>query len=238
MTALTIGVFDGVHRGHQHLFQVLANKGSLIQAITFSNHPAEVLKPSATPLQLTPLPLKLALLEDAGIEKTHVLSFTQELAELSYTDFLAPYSMEHLIVGDDAAIGRGRLGTPDALRLLGLQKGFQVHVVPKLQDRAEPLSSTRIRAAVAQGNLEEAERLLGRPYCFMMSKAKLYAALPPDGNYPVWAHSPAGIISTTLKIQNRIPSVHLESPQLISFGPNLKPGIFDRLCQQTSLAAL
>ncbi len=238
MTVLTIGVFDGVHRGHQHLFQIMTTTGFPLEAITFSNHPAEILAPRSTPLPLTPLPLKLALLEEWEFQKIHVHSFTKELAQLSFEEFLAPYSFKHLVIGDDAAIGRGRLGTPDALRLLGLQKGFQVHVVPKLLEGGEALSSTRIRALIAQGKLEEAERLLGRPHCFMISRAKQHAALPPDGHHSVWAHSPAGIIPTTLNIENSTPSVPLESPQLISFGTKLKHGILDRLCHQTSHAAL
>ncbi len=234
--ALTIGTFDGVHLGHQELFKTLSQFGST-QAITFSNHPFDVLNPAGISLPLTPPPFKQSLLSSYGIEKTAMLTFTQELAALSYSEFLAPYDLEHLVIGDDAAIGRGRLGTPDALRLLGLQRGFQVHVVPKLKVDGEPVSSTRIRFAIQEGALAKAERLLGRPYCFTISSAHVHSLLPPDGRYPVWAYSPGGIISTTLVIENGIPHTPLEKPQLISFGL-LNPTLIDCLCHPISLAEL
>lgn len=235
--SLTIGVFDGVHLGHQHLFKVLAETGCPTQAITFSNHPFDILNPASAPMPLTPLPLKQLFLSSYGIEETLVFPFTEELASQSYAEFLAPYEFAHLVIGDDAAIGRGRLGTPEALRLLGLSRGFQVHVVPKLQDKGAPLSSSRIRSLIAAGDLREAERLLGRPYCFAFREDNIHSLLPPDGRYPVSAYSPAGVIPTTLTIENRIPLLPLEAPQLISFGL-LNPTICDRLCHQISLAAL
>lgn len=230
-------MFDGVHLGHQQLLKHLSSFGCLTQAITFSNHPFEVLQPAAAPLPLTPLQIKQSLLLAYGVEETTMLSFTQELASLSYEDFLAPYEFAHLVVGEDAAIGRGRLGTPDALRLLGLKRGFQVHVLPKLQHAGEQISSTRIRSLIARGDLLEVERLLGRPYCFVLSSAHVHSMLPPDGRYSVWAYSAGGIIPTTLTVENRTPQISLEKPQLISFGP-LNPTIFNPLCHQISLAEL
>lgn len=235
--ALTIGMFDGVHLGHQELLQHLSSFGYPTQAITFSNHPFEVLQPEAAPLPLTPLQIKQSLLAACGIEETTMLSFTRELASLSYEDFLAPYDIAHLVIGEDAAIGRRRLGTPDALRLLGLKRGFQVHVLPKLRHTGEQISSTRIRSLIARGELIEAERMLGRPYCFVVSLAHAHSVLPPDGCYPVWAYSAGGIIPTTLTIENRTPQISLEKPQLISFG-SLNPTIFNHLCHQISLAEL
>ncbi len=237
MKALTIGTFDGVHLGHQKLLQILSRFGCPTQVVTFSNHPFDILQPANAPLPLTPPLLKQALFSAYGIGETTLLPFTRELAALSYTDFLAPYSIEHLVVGEDAAIGRRRLGTPDALRLLGLQRGFQVHVVPKLQHKGESISSTKIRQAILEGNLSCAEKLLGRPYCFTISSAKAHAILPPDGRYPVYAYSPGGIIPTTLVIENCVPRIALEKPQLISFG-YLNPTLTHSLCHPISLAEL
>lgn len=235
--ALTIGTFDGVHLGHQQLFKILSSLGSPTQAITFSNHPHDILNPTGAPLSLTPLPLKRSLLSAYGIEESVVIPFTQEIASLTYTEFLAPYQIEHLVIGEDAAIGHGRLGTPEALRLLGLQRGFRVHVVPKLRREGEQISSTKIRSLISKGDLLQAELLLGRPHCFVFSSANLYALLPPDGRYQVWAYSPGGVIPTTLHIENRIPRIALEKPQLVSFGL-LNPSIFDCLCHPISLAEL
>lgn len=164
MTALTIGMFDGVHRGHQLIFQRLKETGCPIAAVTFSNHPAEALgKP--TPTLITPLPVKLALFKKFGIEFPRVLSFTKELALQSYEEFLRSCPpIRHLILGDGATIGRDRLGTPEALLLLGKKQGFTVQFIPKLLFNEIPISSSRIRALLEQGRLKEAEELLGHPY--------------------------------------------------------------------------
>lgn len=238
MNSLTIGVFDGVHLGHQHLLSASLKQSSSAQLITFSNHPSQVIsKKSPTPLCC--LPLKLALLKECGFSDPIVLTFDQALAKLHYRDFLAPYSFEHLIIGDDAAIGYQRQGTPEALRNLGIERGFTVHVLPKRCHSSIPISSTRIRTLIQKGSLQEAEQLLGRPYCLWLHPWTTNTALPPDGNYNVWAHSPAGIIQTTLYIENQEPRSSLETPQLISFGPNLNPQLIQHLCHTpTSLAVL
>jgi cytidyltransferase-like protein len=236
MIALTIGVFDGVHRGHQLLLRQMKKRGHRSVIVTFSNHPAEILKNIAPPL-LTPLPLKCALLKECGADEVVVIPFTKELAEETFEDFLAPYPIQHLVLGEDAAFGKGCLGRPDALRLLGLQRGFSVHALPKLHFHQKPITSTRIRVLIAQGNLQEAEALLGRSHCFYYSSPALTAALPPDGEYPVWAHSSAGVVSTTLSIRGRLPQISLESPQLISFGKNINPLLFSNLCQTSPAAS-
>jgi FAD synthase len=236
MTAMMIGVFDGVHRGHQLLIQEILNTHCHAVALTFPNHPLETLK-GFSPALLTPLPWKISLLKEYGIQETIVLPFTRRLSDLSFEDFLAPYSFRHLILGEDAALGKGNLGNSDTLKILGLQRGFMVHSMPKLFAKDLPISSTRIRHLIKAGELEEAARLLGRPHTFYYAPFQKPIALPPDGRYPIWVPSPKGLIETELTIRNQIP----KNPELenhwVSFGPDVNPLLYQIACP-TSLAAL
>lgn len=229
MTALTIGNFDGVHRGHQLLFDHLRKTGLKTIALTFSNHSSEILKGSAPPL-LNTTPLKTALLEEY-VDEAISIPFTETLANQSFEEFLSPYTMSYLILGEDAAFGKNRLGTPDALRALGKQRGFQVQIISKLCIDHKPISSTRIRELIAQGNLAKAEELLGRPHCFYYTGSMDHLALPPDGRYAVWSLSKSGLKPIELMIQNQKPILSSKRPQLISFSPNINPSIYQKLCQ-------
>jgi cytidyltransferase-like protein len=168
MTALTIGVFDGVHRGHQHLLQQLKKKHDRSIVLTFSNHPSEILKQPAPP-QLTPSAIKRLLIEEEKIDEIISIPFTRSIADQSFEEFLEPYTFTHLVLGEGAALGKDCLGTPDALRILGLKRGFTVQVLPKLCIGPSPVSSSRIRRLIAAGDLNDAESLLGRPYFFYYS---------------------------------------------------------------------
>jgi riboflavin kinase/FMN adenylyltransferase len=235
MIALTIGVFDGVHRGHQAVLCYLRNlSDSIPTVLTFSNHPSEVLNRSSYPL-LSSLPLKLSLLKECGVEKTVVMSFTHDLSNQSFEAFLSSYPIRHLVLGEGAAFGKNRLGHAEALREFGMRRGFTFHIVPRLFADQQAVSSSHIRALIAAGRLKEAGTLLDRPYCFHYSPERGFdphIALPPDGIYPVWEHSDSGIVPTTLTIRHRIPELScVQSDLLISFGPNLNPTIYQQLCQ-------
>jgi riboflavin kinase / FMN adenylyltransferase len=160
MKILTVGFFDGVHRGHQHLFHQMKQLGGRTVVITFSNHPAEVLG-RPVPLLLTPLSRKLELIKKQGIDEIIVLEFTDSLAQCTYDQFLAPYFFLHLVLGQGTTLGRGRIGTSEELRRLGRERGFTLHLVEQLRDEGGAISSTRIRAALQNNRKEEAERLLG-----------------------------------------------------------------------------
>ena len=160
MIALTIGTFDGVHRGHQHLLKQLKLLGGKSVVITFSNHPASVLG-MQVPQQITPISLKKELLLEY-VDEVIVLEFTKELAQLTYEQFLQPCPIRHLVLGEGTVLGAGRQGTVERLRVLGQKRGFDVHEVPHLLDDGKAISSSRIRALLVENNLEEAERLLGR----------------------------------------------------------------------------
>jgi len=234
MKILTIGVFDGVHRGHQSLLRHL-NEQSLL--VTFSNHPIEILKGYAPPL-LSSHSLKIALLQECGIDHPIVIPFTRTLSETAFDVFLEPFAFQHLLLGEDSVLGREGKGNANALQQLGIQKGFTVQTISKLVIAGLPVSSTRIRSLIQAGKLSEAETLLGRPYCIDYSPdSACNAVLPPDGEYCIWSHSHSGIKISQLTIRNSILLPSENKRQLLSFGPNLNPNLFENLCHQTSLAA-
>lgn len=169
--AVTVGTFDGVHRGHQ---AVLAELNRQAQArglesvvITFEPHPLEVVNPAAAPRLLTVRDEKCALLAASG--RVEVLAFTRELARLEAEDFarqilVERFGVRHLVLGYDHGFGRGRSGDVDLLRRIGAESGFAVDVVDAVRDRGQTVSSSLIRTAVAHGDLAAAARWLGRPY--------------------------------------------------------------------------
>jgi riboflavin kinase/FMN adenylyltransferase len=171
--AVAVGVFDGMHVGHRALFgRALARAGGTdCVAVSFEPHPDVVLAREFKPMApLTPLPEKRARLARMGVQ-LHVIAFTRELAALEPEAFVsrhlvAPFAPRWLVVGEDFALGRGRAGTVAKLRELGHDHAFEVEAVPLERRDGEPVTSTRIRALLAEGRVADAARLLGRPYGF------------------------------------------------------------------------
>lgn len=171
-TCLTIGVFDGVHLGHQHLFAqvkaVAARDGLLPGVVTFDRHPSRVLSSNSGLLTLTSLEEREALIRAQGISLVVVLPFDQELSQLTarqFCDMLCRHlRMCCLVVGPDFALGRNREGSIPVLQDLGQEMGFRVAVVPPFVLGDEVVSSTAIRRALAQGDVVRAARFLGRPF--------------------------------------------------------------------------
>lgn len=168
-TVAAVGVFDGLHLGHRALLsraRELAADGRCI-AVSFDPHPDVVLAREFKPMPpLTPLPEKQERLAAMGIE-LHAIAFTRELAALSPETFVdthlvRPFAPERLVVGEDFALGRGRAGNVPRLAEIGATRGFEVEAVPLLTLNGEPVTSTRIRARLAEGRVDEAARLLGR----------------------------------------------------------------------------
>jgi riboflavin kinase / FMN adenylyltransferase len=170
-TAVTIGAYDGVHLGHRALLADLSRRASAARlttvVVTFDRHPAYVVRPESAPKELTSLEQKLELLADAGIERTEVVPFDEARADESAEDFVQEVLVDQLgarlvVVGEDFHFGHGRKGNVELLRRLGVEHGFEVVGVGLTGDGAEAVSSTRIRASIAAGEVEEAARLLGR----------------------------------------------------------------------------
>jgi riboflavin kinase/FMN adenylyltransferase len=170
-TVLTIGSFDGIHRGHQYLIrQVLARAqaiGAASALVTLHPHPKVVLR-STSPLQfLSTLEERLDLLAPLGLDYAVVFPFSIENSQIRARDFaqllLDHLRMKEILCGKDFALGYKREGTVEFLRALGTEKGFTVTVAEPQAFDGQIISSTRIRELVAQGNLHQAARLLGRP---------------------------------------------------------------------------
>jgi len=169
---VTIGNFDGVHLGHQKLFdQVVArarqDKGTSI-AITFDPHPLKVLSPQSIRL-ISTTPQKIELIERAGIDILVIIPFNREIAVTTAVDFvdevlLGRVGMRDLVVGYDYALGKGRQGDTAFLQRQGAEKGFSVMVMPAYYEQGMLVSSTRIRELVAAGKMRDVRRLLGRFY--------------------------------------------------------------------------
>ena len=173
-TVLTVGTFDGVHRGHRLVLARLAARSSetglASVLVTFSPHPLEIVNPAAAPLLLTAGEEKTEVLVESRIDYAVVLPFTPALAAYNAEQFvdevlLRRLGMRELLVGYDHGFGRGRAGDVDVLRTLGAKRGFGVDVVPPVQGLdGRPISSTSIRRSVAGGDLRHAADGLGRPY--------------------------------------------------------------------------
>jgi riboflavin kinase/FMN adenylyltransferase len=173
-TAVTVGTFDGVHRGHQDVLARLVSRarqaGLPSLLVTFEPHPLEVLNPTAAPLLLTTRGEKLAALAGTGLDFVSIVPFTAALAAQSAEEFvdrglLRAFGMRELLIGHDHGFGRGREGDVETLRQLGAARGFGVEVVAPVRTPAgEAISSSRIRRAIAAGELEAAAAALGRRY--------------------------------------------------------------------------
>ncbi len=178
-TAVALGTFDGLHAGHRlviHQAKTMAAEASAADGVpvptvvSFWPHPREVLY-GETRLRLDLPEEKLVLLDTLGIEQLVLLPFTPELAALTPDRFVAEVLVQQLAarcvaVGENFRFGVNRSGDAEALCSLGHQNGIQVAVVPTLHDAGARVSSSRIRRALAEGRMAEAEALLGRPYRF------------------------------------------------------------------------
>ena len=170
---LTIGNFDGVHRGHQALLARLAAKawetGLPAVVLTFEPHPREYFTHEVRPVRLTSLREKVGLLEQHGVDRIVIGRFNERFAGLSAEAFIEDVlihglGVRHLLIGDDFRFGRGRKGDFALLRATGERAGFTVEAMPTLADADGRVSSSAVREALAAGDMPRAARLLGRPY--------------------------------------------------------------------------
>jgi riboflavin kinase/FMN adenylyltransferase len=168
---VTVGVFDGLHVGHQQLLATLLEvaAGRPAVVVTFDPHPRAVLGPPKRHRLLSPLPERLQLLGRWPLAAVAVLRFDQSIARRSYVDFVRGalvegLGMRHLVLGASMALGHRRQGTSERLAELGAELGYQLTLVPGLTVDGEIVSSTRVRHRLDAGDVEAARRLLGRPY--------------------------------------------------------------------------
>lgn len=214
--AISVGVFDGVHGGHRTLIRRMLDEGRARGltggVVTFHPHPITVLRPGTPVAYLESLERRVELIKEVGAEFVSVLQFTSELQQVSAADFtrllVEEAGLRVLVVGEDFRLGRGGEGTTEVLARIGEEQGFEVVPVPLFHEGAdaERVSSTRIRNALADGEMEEVARFLGRPYAirgpvlhgdergrtigFPTLNVGVAAdrALPPNGVYVTRAH--------------------------------------------------
>ncbi|GAC82002.1 flavokinase/FAD synthetase [Gordonia malaquae NBRC 108250] len=210
---VTIGVFDGIHRGHAQLVnaatRAAAERGVPAVLMTFDPHPSEVVRPGSHPPQLSTLRRRADLAEEMGIDVFCVIPFTPTLAAQSPEEFVHEVLVEQLhaaevIVGDNFTFGHKALGDVPKLRELGQRFGFEVTAVSLFGEHAVTYSSTYIRSCVASGDVELAAEALGRPhrvegvvvhgerrgrdlgYPTANVAPPEHAAIPGDGVYAAW----------------------------------------------------
>ena len=212
-TVLTIGIFDGIHRGHQHLLDQLLGCARqtrrLSVVLTFHPHPRIVLGPGRGPGYLSTPTDRTRILSALGVELLVLVPFTRRVADMPAQLFVAQLHnrlcFRDFFVGSDFALGHDRTGDIDHLRRYGDELGYRLHVVQPLVEGGEPISSTRIRRLLQQGRMGEANDLLGYPYSIAGHVVKgeqrgrrlgfrtanliidAQRATPANGVYAVWA---------------------------------------------------
>jgi riboflavin kinase/FMN adenylyltransferase len=220
-TVVTVGTFDGVHRGHRDVIEKLVARARALDVasvlVTFEPHPLEVVNPMAAPLLLTLHDEKLEVLAETGLDYVAVLPFTASLAAYSAEDFVELvlrrcFRLRELLIGYDHGFGRQRAGNVGVLRTLGERDGFKVDVVdPVSTAEGLSVSSTSIRRAIAGGDLIRAAEALGRPYSVSgkvvpgaqrgrtvgfptinLGPPRPRKLLPPEGVYAVRVQTPSG----------------------------------------------
>jgi len=206
VTGLAIGVFDGVHLGHQAVVRSLTGN---VAALTFEPHPLAIIAPDRAPPRLTTLQQKVAYLRSQGTVAVIAVKFDQALRELSPADFVREIGrifpdLQEVAIGEGWTFGHNREGTAEHLAQLAQLQGFKVKAIAPVEFDGSPVSSTRIREAVMQRRFIDAARLLGRSYAVIgkvvhgegrgkslgiptANLAEVEQLLPPRGVYAAFA---------------------------------------------------
>jgi riboflavin kinase/FMN adenylyltransferase len=173
-TIATIGNFDGIHRGQQHVLNLVCARaketGLESVVITFEPHPLKILRPEHAPDRLTTLDQKEALLDLHGVDRVAVVQFTPTIAQTPARSFVRDFlhqrlKVQEIYVGSRFTFGRDREGDLSLLQTMGSTFGFKAFGVEEITYEDGPISSTRVRQELAEGGIEAANKMLGRRYC-------------------------------------------------------------------------
>jgi riboflavin kinase/FMN adenylyltransferase len=172
-TVITIGNFDGLHLGHQKIFEAVIRRSEELKGtsmvVTFDPHPVKVLAPEKEIKMLTTFKERARILDAIGIKVLLCINFTREFANFSPDVFIEDMlvkkiNAKEIVIGPDYAFGKNRKGTTELLKKRGLDLGFRVKVVKSVEIDGDVVSSSRIRKLLLKGNVHEASTLLGRAY--------------------------------------------------------------------------
>jgi riboflavin kinase/FMN adenylyltransferase len=170
---VTLGNFDGVHLGHQRIFERLKNEAAKIRGeplvVTFEPHPLKILSPRQCPPLITPFRKKMLLIEEMGIDKVICIEFSLAFAEISPLEFVRDFLAEKIntkkvIIGYNYHFGKGKSGDAETLKKICKRFNIEVHVMEALIVDHIIVSSSKIRELIQEGNVEKASKLLGRNY--------------------------------------------------------------------------
>jgi riboflavin kinase/FMN adenylyltransferase len=244
-SVVTIGAYDGVHTGHRALIaqvqDMAASRGCPTAVVTFDRHPAMVVRPDSAPRLLTDLEQKLELLAETGVDYTLVIHFDSDRAHESAEDFVDEVLVGALrsravVVGHDFHFGHGRRGNVELLTTLGRAHGFDVLGLALFDDTkgAAPVSSTRVRTLLQEGDVEAAAELLGRPhevrgtvthgdgrggpelgYPTANVAVPAEIQLPADGIYAGWYERPDGSVHAAAISLGRRPTFYEDGGDLL-----------------------
>lgn len=170
ISVLAIGMFDGVHKGHRKIIKTAVarakERDGRSVVLTFDRHPAKILKPESHPPILTPVPLKLRLFEELGVDITVVVRFTKSFANLGPAEFIdlitSKFKVAEIVIGRNFHFGRKGAGDTPFLKEYGLQHGFKVVSLALVKEKRGKISSTRVRGLLQKGDLKGVRSILGR----------------------------------------------------------------------------
>ena len=168
MKVLAVGIFDGVHDGHQQIIATAKHLGE-VTVMTFDPHPTSVVAPERTPSQLISVKDRIELLKQAGATYVEVVNFNKDFSQLSPDQFiedvlLGRFKAEHVVIGENFNFGFKAQGSPKYLSEVGPKYGFGVSIVKLQEERGSTISSTRIRSLIIDGEIERANELLTRRF--------------------------------------------------------------------------
>ena len=173
---LTIGMFDGLHLGHRYLFKKLKEKTQSHVVLTFSSSPRNFLTKEMEFSYLMSLDLKIKLLKEENFDLIIVLPFTDEIKQMSYDKFLdflrKKINFSHLLLGEDASLGKNREGNKESIFRFAEENGFAFTPLNLLRFENLPITSSRIRHSILNGQILSAQKMLGREVMYLLSSGK------------------------------------------------------------------